>query len=381
MQNIQLAKEIRTAIKQNNVKGVVELIGSDTELLNMSMRPFGTFLHVAATHGKLEIVKRLIELGADINKRGDVYGGGALNQAASKGQFEIVRYLLTCGAEMDTSEPERNPLFGAIQGGYIDIVKLLIENGIDIHVKYTGEYMKNMNALAFAHEQGQIEIANLLDATKRGAYKDTGENEKTEILDYITEQFGPIEDTISEIIPGSKVSIDIQIILPSKKHDFITLVTTGMSDFAMDDSEDSKGFKYAELVLKLPANWPINKTELTNKDNYWPLKWVRMAAHIPHKYDGWLEEGVILPNGEPPMPFASNTELSCILIGRSKEVRSFVDSENRKINFYTLIPIYTEERIKALQKGHEYLIGKFDECGVSDVLDIKRENIGLKEQD
>ncbi|HDR7964516.1 TPA: ankyrin repeat domain-containing protein, partial [Bacillus wiedmannii] len=327
MQNIQLAKEIRTAIKQNNVKGVVELIGSDTELLNMSMRPFGTFFHVAATHGKLEIVKRLIELGADINKRGDVYGGGALNQAASKGQFEIVRYLLTCGAEMDTSEPERNPLFGAIQGGYIDIVKLLIENGIDIHVKYTGEYMKNMNALAFAHEQGQIEIANLLDATKRGAYKDTGENEKTEILDYITEQFGPIEDTISEIIPGSKVSIDIQIILPSKKHDFITLVTTGMSDFAMDDSEDSKGFKYAELVLKLPANWPINKTELTNKDNYWPLKWLRMAAHIPHKYDGWLEEGVILPNGEPPMPFASNTELSCILIGRSKEVRSFVDSE------------------------------------------------------
>ncbi|MED1559351.1 suppressor of fused domain protein [Bacillus paramycoides] len=379
MEKIQLAKEIRTAIKQNNVEGVVELIGSDMELLNISMRPFGTFLHVAATHGKLEIVKRLIELGADINKRGGVYGGGALNQAASKGQFEIVRYLLTCGAEMDVSEPERSPLFGAIQGGYIDIVKLLIENGIDIHVKYTGEYMKNMDALAFAHEQEQIEIANLLDSTKKEVYKDTEENAKTEILDYITEQFGPINDTISEIIPGSKVSIDIQIILPSKEHDFITLVTTGMSDFAMDDSEDSKGFKYAELVLKFPANWPISKTELTNKDNYWPLKWLRMAAHIPHKYDGWLEEGVILPNGEPPMPFASNTELSCILIGKSKEVRSFMDSENRIINFYTLIPIYTEERIKSLQKGHEYLMGKFDKFGVLDVLDIKRENIGLKE--
>ncbi|WP_459500879.1 suppressor of fused domain protein [Bacillus sp. C1] len=379
MENIQLAKEIRTAIKQNNVEGVVELIGSDMELLNISMRPFGTFLHVAATHGKLEIVKRLIELGADINKRGGVYGGGALNQAASKGQFEIVRYLLTSGAEMDVSEPERNPLFGAIQGGYIDIVKLLIENGIDSRVKYTGEYMKNMDALAFAHEQGQIEIANLLDSTKKEVYKDTGENAKTDILDYITEQFGPINDTISEIIPGSKVSIDIQIILPSKERDFITLVTTGMSDFAMDDSEDSKGFKYAELVLKLPANWPISKTELMNKDNYWPLKWLRMAAHIPHKYDGWLEKGVILPNGEPPMPFASNTELSCILIDKSKEVRSFIDSENRIINFYTLIPIYTEERISALQKGHEYLMGKFDEFGVLDVLDIKRENIGLKE--
>lgn len=167
MENIQLAKEIRTAIKQNNVERVVELIGSDMELLNMTMRPFGTFLHVAATHGKLEIVKRLIDLGADINRRGGIYGGESLNQVASKGQIEIVRYLLSCGAEMDVSEPERNPLFGAIQGGYVDIAKLLIENGIDIHVKYTGEYMKNMDALAFAHEQGQIEIANLLDSDKK----------------------------------------------------------------------------------------------------------------------------------------------------------------------------------------------------------------------
>lgn len=146
----------------------------------------------------------------------------------------------------------------------------------------------------------------------------------------------------------------------------------------MDDSEDSKGFKYAELVLKLPANWPISKNEMTNKDNYWPLKWLRMVAHIPHKCDGWLDEGVILPNGEPPMPFASNTALSCILISKSKEMRSFIDSENRIINFYTLIPIYTEERMIALQKGHEYLIERFDKFGISDVLGIKRENIGLK---
>ncbi|MDC2866687.1 suppressor of fused domain protein [Bacillus sp. BP-3] len=377
MGNIQLAKGIRTAIKQNNVERVVELIGSDMELLNMDMGPFGTFLHVAATHGKLEIVKRLIELGADINKRGGVYGGGALNQAASKGQIEIVRYLLSCGAEIDVGEPERNPLFGAIQGGYVDIAKLLIENGIDVHVKYTGEYMKNMDALAFAHEQGQMEIANLLDSDKE-EYKDTTQNGKTEILDYITEQFGPINNTISEIIPGSRVAVDIQVILPSKERDFITLVTTGMSDFAMDDSEDSKGSKYAELVLKLPANWKISKDEMTNESNYWPLKWLRMVAHIPHRYDGWLEEGVILPNGEPPMPFASNTALSCILIGKSKERRSFIDSENRVINFYTLIPIYTEERMTALQEGYEYVIEKFNEFGISDVLDIKRENIGLK---
>ena len=74
----------------------------------------------------------------------------------------MVKYLLSCGAEMDVSEPERNPLFGAIYGGHADIAKLLIESGIDTRVKYTGESMKNMDALAFAHERGQKDIAALL---------------------------------------------------------------------------------------------------------------------------------------------------------------------------------------------------------------------------
>lgn len=375
MGNIELAKEIRTAIKQNNVEKVVELIGSDMELMNI-ITPFGTWLHVAAKHGKLEIVKRLIDLGADINRRGGVFGGRAMNEAASKGHLDIVKCLLSSGAEMDVSEPEWNPLFAAILGGHIDIVNLLIENGIDIHVKYTGESMKNMDALAFAHERGQKEIAILLNSAKKEAYNDTAQNETTEMLDYIREHFGPIYQTISEIVPGSKVAVHIHIILPTKEQDFITLVTTGMSDVAMDETEESTGVKYAELVLKLPANWPIWKDDMANNNHYWPLKWLRMVAHIPHSYDGWLEAGVILPNGEPPMPFAANTALSCILL-KETEAGRFIDSVNRVINFFTLLPIYEEERQIALQKGSDYLIETFDEYGISDVLNLKRKNIGL----
>lgn len=124
--------------------------------------PFGAWLHVAASVGSVEMVKELLDLGVDINARGGTLGGNALNYAASNGHMEVVKYLLSCGAEMDVSEPERNPLFSAIYGGHIEIVNLLIENGIDIHVKYTGESMKNMDALAFAQERGQAEIAALL---------------------------------------------------------------------------------------------------------------------------------------------------------------------------------------------------------------------------
>lgn len=163
MDNKKIAIEIHTAIEDNNIEEVVRLIDFDTERLNM-MTPFGNWLHIAASEGKLEIVKKLVELGADVNMRGGTFNGGAINNAASEGHIEIVKYLLSCGAEMDVSEPERNPLFGAIHGGHVNIAKLLIESGIDTSIKYNGKYMTNMDALAFAIERGQKEIAVLLGA-------------------------------------------------------------------------------------------------------------------------------------------------------------------------------------------------------------------------
>lgn len=163
MPDMQIAKEIRTAIKQGDADKVMALIGADRERLAM-MTPFGTWLHVAASLGQLEIVKRLIAVGADVNAKGGVFGDGPLNEAASDGHIEVVDYLLSCGAEIDVSEPERNPLFGTIRGGHTAIAKLLIDRGMDTGIKYTGESMKDMDALAFAREWGRSDIVELLSS-------------------------------------------------------------------------------------------------------------------------------------------------------------------------------------------------------------------------
>ncbi|MFI8707950.1 suppressor of fused domain protein [Bacillus sp. NPDC077411] len=382
MDKIQTSKEIRSAIKSGNLEKVVELIDSNVQVLNM-ITPFGTWLHVAASRGELDIVKKLIELGIDINTLGGTYEGGALNEAASEGHINVVKYLLACGADLDISDPIRNPLFGAISNGYPDIAKLLIESGIDVNVKYTGESMKAMDALAFAKEQGQGEIVKLLEnqkgcSTTSTETNDNNQNHHHMILEYVTKHFGPIKNTISEIVPGSRVSVNIHIIPSSVNKDFVTLVTTGMSDEPMDYSNEEGVFKYAELVLKLPSSWIIEKDSMKDQDHYWPLSWLRKVAHIPHMYDGWLEEGVILPNGEPPQPFASNTKLSCIMVCRSQEPElDNVYTKQGNINIYTLVPIYEEERNLALEKGHDYLLKRMSEEGISDVLDIDRVNVGI----
>jgi ankyrin repeat protein len=171
MENRSVAIDIHSAIKRGDFANVISLIGNNASCLRM-MTPFGTWLHVAASHGKLDIVKWLIDSGADVNAYGGICGGAPLHLAASDGHLDVVQHLLSCGAVLDVSEPERNPLFGAIHNGHVNIAKLLIDSGIDTKVKYSGSSMHEMDALAFAREWGRTEIAELLNAAEQAAPRD-----------------------------------------------------------------------------------------------------------------------------------------------------------------------------------------------------------------
>jgi len=155
-----LDKAIRNAIKLGDKNEVVNLI-EDNPLSLYTCTPFGTWLHVAAAHGKLEIIKYLVEIGIDINIRSGTFCTNALERAATKGHLSIVKYLISKNIVIDTSEPDRNPLFAAIYGGHLDTIKFLVEH-VDISIKYSGENMKDIDAYTFAIERGQTEVAEHL---------------------------------------------------------------------------------------------------------------------------------------------------------------------------------------------------------------------------
>lgn len=161
MDRKQIIRDLFDCIEENNLEKFVSIIDFDSGYLDENT-PFGTWLHIASSEGRLDFVKKLIGFGLDANKRGGTFNGSAINEAASRGRYDIVRYLLSIGAELDTSEPERNPLFGAIMCGSKEIVQLLLDSGIDASVRYTGQYMNNMDAYDFAIERGQKEIAEML---------------------------------------------------------------------------------------------------------------------------------------------------------------------------------------------------------------------------
>lgn len=161
MVDVKAHRTIRAAILAGKTEDAIALVEANPEHLHMDT-PFGSWLHVAATAGNVQLVQRLIALGIDINRRGGTFNGAAINVAASYGQIEVVRFLLANGAELDTSDSVRNPLFSAIYGGHAEIVELLLSHGIDHSVRYTGDVMNGTSALDFAIERGQRNIAAIL---------------------------------------------------------------------------------------------------------------------------------------------------------------------------------------------------------------------------
>lgn len=158
----ELHKAIRAAIKAGDIDFITTTFEENPSVLTMNT-PFGSWLHVAASFGKLEIVQALVErFKMDINLRGGTSDSSPLDRACADGQYEVAKYLLDKGAEIDISAPERNPLFGAILGGNVAIAKLLLDRGIDASIRYSGESMRDMSAIEFAKERGADEFVSLL---------------------------------------------------------------------------------------------------------------------------------------------------------------------------------------------------------------------------
>ncbi len=197
------------------------------------------------------------------------------------------------------------------------------------------------------------------------------------ISEHIERHIGPIHSVFHEII-SDLVHIDLHWVKPSAERPWQTIITTGMSDRPMHPPEECSECRFAELILRLPPDWRLAEADFQDEAWYWPLRWLKILARMPHEYETWLWEGHSAPNGDPPEPFAPNTKLCAVMLCLGPTVPDdfhTLQIGDRRIVFFSMIPLYADEVEHKLEHGYESILARFEQQGIDDVLNITRPNV------
>lgn len=188
-------------------------------------------------------------------------------------------------------------------------------------------------------------------------------------------------DSVFHEIASDMIHVDVHICEPSDERPFYTLYTTGMADRAMSTPDGMEEFSRAELMLCLPANWPLEERLIDEEENYWPIRILKYFARFPHEYETWLAFGHSIPNGDPPEPFAESTKLCGVVLASPATIPESAhrfESSQGVVQIYSLLPVYQEEMNLKLEKGIEYLLDRFDAKGVNELIDPSRQRATRK---
>ncbi|KAK3939988.1 Serine/threonine-protein phosphatase 6 regulatory ankyrin repeat subunit A [Diplogelasinospora grovesii] len=176
----------RTPLHDASIKGhmnVVDVLLKSEEIrchVNAKDNRGRTALHWVAEYGRDDLVRLLVDRGADVSA-GDEYGDTALHraarganieekdrggqtplyQAAWQGHEAIVRLLLDKGANIEEKDQNgRTPLLWAAERGHEAIVRLLLDKGANIEEKNDD----GQTPLSVADNNGCEEIVRLLQS-------------------------------------------------------------------------------------------------------------------------------------------------------------------------------------------------------------------------
>ena len=137
---------------------VVKLLLDAGAEVNAQGGVYGNALQAASFRSYEQVVKLLLDAGAEVNVQGGDYGN-ALQAASFRGHEQAVKLLLDAGAKVNAQGGDYgNALQTASLGGHEQVVKLLLDAGAEVNAQ-GGVYG---NALQAASEGGYEQVVKLL---------------------------------------------------------------------------------------------------------------------------------------------------------------------------------------------------------------------------
>jgi len=145
------ATKFYDCIVAENYPSAIKFLDDGLEIDQISFSPGNwSSLTMAVDDNNIKAVKKLIALGANVNKHNSK-GLSPISTALSNGFFELAEYLITKGASLP-----KDYLIIYAELGQLDVIKFLFANSYKI------ESYRDQFSLAVACEKGHIKVCQLL---------------------------------------------------------------------------------------------------------------------------------------------------------------------------------------------------------------------------
>ena len=120
-----------------------------------------TALHYAAQNGSLDIIKFLVEHGADISAQDYEQSRSVIHFAAENGDIECIKYLTEHGADLQDKDANGATAFHyAVMANNLEAVKYFVTKKLD----YTAKDYRGWTAMHYAANGGAFEVMKYLIA-------------------------------------------------------------------------------------------------------------------------------------------------------------------------------------------------------------------------
>jgi len=199
------------------------------------------------------------------------------------------------------------------------------------------------------------------------------------LLQHIEKYVGKIEKSIHDQA-FSLAPLSIHII--PKTHDGKggALITTGLSVLPMHPPGPMRALNYSELIFRVPKDWPLPLKELKRDDFFWPIGELLHLMKYIHENQQWFFDMHTFGNGDPPHPYASNTNFCGLLftlpvLSLPAEFCELPIDDSKTVIFLQLLPLYKEEMDFAITDTSEALLKKFEEHNSPDYIDVTRKSV------
>lgn len=367
-------EKLYEALSRGTPKQVEDILEENPELLEAVVTG-KSLLNIAASKNNVPVMAFLVDRGISINlDLVDVEP--AIVSAADNGCLEAVQWLLMNGADPNGSKHHLPPLVGAIHSGNVALVKVLLDAGADSDFIW-GEL--SYSPITFANSFGASHDAIKLLLREQacdfqGSSNKSDSTEKSELESHLEQYYGSVRSLSIKLVSG--FSLSIYVVDHAGKEPCKILVTSGMSEFSMPVPVGAEGYRYAELMMFLPTDWPLETLTESDTVDSWPVEWLFRLANFPRENNVWLGKSSVFSNGEPSEPVSENASFSAFFVLPNPDNSgSFMLSSGKRVQLYSVYPIYSSEKEYEEEYGPAALLKEFERSEVSAIINPSRREV------